>query len=685
MQRLLNVLFASFLLETSIGHAQDLSVTMNGNDSWVTRFEPLEFTLSRPLLAGEHLAVLIGATDVSDLCVVHGDSLSYQPQTVPLPSGHVTISIFLMMADGAWTSVGNQSLSVLTSTGLEKLRVAPTFTFSNKGQLAEDHFPEQSGAPRKRFQELNGSMGLKAEFERSGVALALDMNIIGMSFKQEALRFAEKREDASKIDLASYLLETRTGRTTLSAGHISHGRHRHLLTSFSSRGVSGATVIGEFIDLSAAILNATNIVGWDNFSGLHSPKHRIYSGTLGLEVLPQNPGTIRIEGSYTSGSQQPFGSFNRGQINDAEKSTGGSVRMLLSDPARNVTIDAGFAKTRFTNPADPLLSQGVDVVPVEPTTRQARYADVSWEVFRDATIMSSIPARLSVAFRHERVDPLYRAVGVVTRSDNLQNTYELHGGVGPIQCNFTHLQSEDNLANIPSVLKSKTRQTGASVALSPSSGAVPLPSWLPVLSYGLNRTHQFGVGIPTNSSFTAERVPDQVTTSHAAGIEWQGSSVRLGYRGNFTQQDNRQIGRENADVFSRTNGFSLSFSPLSQVSVNLEGSLESTENTDISLINRTKRIGASIFAQLLAGSTVSLTTSLSSSKPDNGSSTQRQSLFSLETSYAFDLSSAFVFHWRGQLFARYSWSEFKSRDNVFNIDTQTRAWAVNTGITFTIF
>jgi len=57
----------------------------------------------------------------------------------------------------------------------------------------------------------------------------------------------------------------------------------------------------------------------------------------------------------------------------------------------------------------------------------------------------------------------------------------------------------------------------------------------------------------------------------------------------------------------------------------------------------------------------------------------------VETSYAFDLSSSFVFNWRGQMFARYSWSEFTTRDNVFNLDIQTRAWVVSTGISFTLF
>jgi hypothetical protein len=685
IQRLLILLIALLLIESGILRAQDLSVAMNGNGEWVSRYEPLEFTLSRPVSVGEHITLIIGTTDVTNLCTTHNDTLSYNPQAVPLPSGSVNVSVYLVTTDGTWTSVGSYTLNVLTSTGLEKTLVTPSITLSNKGQLAEDHFPDANAPARRKFQELNGQMALKVDFERSGVSVGLGFNTVGVSFRQEALRFGEKREDASKIDLASYLIETRTGRTTLSAGHISHGRQRHLLSGFSSRGISAATAIGTFADLSGAVLTGTNIVGWDNFLGLHNPKHRLYSGTLGLEILPQDPGTVRIEASYVHGSQLPLNNFNQAQVNDAEESNGGSVRLLLSDPGKNITVDAGFTKTRFTNPVDPLLAQGIDIVPVEATTRQARYADVTWDVFRNATLLDILPARLNVAFRHERVDPLYRAVGASTRADNLQNTYELHGGVGPVQLDLTHLQSEDNLAEIPSVLKSKTRQTGANVVLSPSSAPDMLPPWLPTFSYGLNSTHQFGVSTPTNSDFTPDRVPDQVTTTHMAGIEWQGSSLRLGYRGTFTMQDNRQPGRENTDIVNRTNGLNISFSPVTGVSMNLEGSLESIENTGTGGILRTNRVGASFLAPLPAGATASLNASLSITQPDDGSSSQRQALFSLETSYAFDLSSSFVFSWRGQVFARYSWSESKSRDNVFNLDTQTRAWVVNTGISFNLF
>jgi hypothetical protein len=679
------LLFTLLLIGQRVVLAQDLSVAFLGSEEWITRYEPLEFILSRPIAAKEQLSVIVGTTDVTGLCTMHGDTLRYRPRAVPLPRGSVNVSVFLVSPDGAWASVGSFTLNVLTATGLEKSLVTPSVTLANKGQIAEGHSPESSGPARSTFQELNGQLALKVDIERSGINVGVGANIMGVSFKQEALRFAEKGEEAAKIDLASYVIETRTGRTTVSAGHISHGRSRHLLNSFSSRGISATTAIGTFADLSGSVLNGTNIVGWDNFLGLENADHRLYSGTLGLEILPDNPGTIRFEGSYVHGSQLPLNHFNQAQVNDAEESSGGSGRLLLSDPGRNITVDAGFTIARFTNPVDPLLSQGFDVVPVEETTRQARYADVTWEVFRDAMVLGVLPARMNVVFRHERVDPLYRAVGANVRSDNLQNTYELHGGVGPLQMDLMHLRSEDNLAEIESVLKSKTRQTGANVALSPAASAGIMPPWLPTLSYGLNSTHQFGVSTPTNSEFTPDRVPDQVTTSHTAGIEWQGSSLRLGYRGTYTTQDNRQPGKENADAVNRTNGFNISFSPLTQVSLNLEGSLESSENTETGSIIRNRRVGANLLAPLVLGVTALLNASLSTSQPDDGSSSQRQALFSLETSYVFDLSSSFVFKWRGQAFVRYSWSEFETRDNVFNLDSQTRAWVVNTGISLNLF
>jgi hypothetical protein len=665
--------------------AQDMSAVMRTEGEWVSRFQPLEFILSRPPASGEHLELVVGSTDVSDLCLIHGDTLLYQPQAVPLPPGPLAVLLSIITADGAYQPAGTFSLNVLNSSALERGAITPSLSLANKGQPAEDHFPDGAGGGRKNFQELNGQLAMKMEAERAGVQASLGFSFIGVSFKQEALRFAEKREDAAKIDLSSYLLETRVGKTSLAVGHFTHGRERHLLNGFASRGISASSALGPFLDLSAAALNATNIVGWENLSGLDNPKHRIYSGTLGLEILPATPGSIRIEASYVQGSQLPVSNFNQGQITDAEQSKGGAIRLQLADPGRSITIDAGLARARFTNPANPFIPGQFELVQTEPTIRWARYADVSWDLLRNETVLDILPTRLTLAFRHERVDPLYRVVGAAVRSNILSNTYEAHGGLGPLQLDLTHLRSEDNLDELPSVLKTKTRQTGANANFLPNALPGILPSWAPALSFGLNVTHQFGTGLPANSDMTATRVPDQVTTSQAAGIEWQINGLRAGYRGTYTLQDNRQVGQENADAVNRTHTVSISFPALSRVVATLDGSLESLENKGTNSMVRTNRLGLGLSALLFRGFSTNMNGSISRSKDNAGSTSQTQGFFSLETSYAFDLSHSLVFNWRGQLFVRYAWNEAVSTNDLFDVHSSTRAWVITTGVSLNLF
>lgn len=655
-----------------------------GSDEWVSRYHPLKVLLSRTLQTNERFVLVVGTMDVSDLCTRAGDTVIYRPEVFPLPSGQVPIFFFLVSGDSAWTPAGGSDLKVLRPTGFEKLDVSPSLSIANKGQLAEDHFPEGSTGGRSRFQELNGSFALSTHAERGPLAVNASFNLVGASLKQEALRFSEKHDDATKIDLSQYLLELHMGPASVAAGQVSHGRHRELLNGFSSRGLSGGVTLGSFFDISGAVLSATNIVGWDNFFGIHDSRHRIYSGTLGLEAFPGHPGMVRMELSYVQGSQLPFSGFNQAGITDAEESKSGGARLLVSDPARTVTVDAGIAWSRFVNPADVLLSQNNIVVPVAPATRQARYVDFGWDLLQGISAGPALPVRLSIAARHERVDPLYKVVGAFVRSDFLQNSFELHGGLGPLRCDATALSAEDNLANVPSVLKTKTRQAAGTLALSQSSGGELLPSWFPGFSYGLNRTHQFGVSTPTNSDFTPERVPDQVTTSHSITADWQERTFQVSYRGAFTFQDNRQVGRENADLKSNTHALGITLSLRSGVSIGVDGSQESNANTEINLISRTTHVGLRVSGQPLPGSNVSFSGSLSRTKPNTGTSRQDQASLSVDTSYSFDLSSLLVVNWRGQVFARYAWNEVRSDDTLFNVHSLVRAWSISTGVSFSI-
>lgn len=663
--------------------AQDMSSQLLGSEGWRSRFSPIEIQLSRPPSDGERVALIVGTMDVTDLCRLHNDTLWYQPGVLAIPSGAVAVSVFIVSAGNIWTEAGIHAVNILISGGFERSILQPSFTLSYSGQVNGDGGRSDGTLPRSH--EVNGQLSVNSEAERRGIGLGFAANIVGVSHRGEALRFSELGEDAPKIDLTSGLVEAWVGASKIAAGHISHGRSRHLLNNFASRGISVTTELGGRADLSGSVMNATGVVGWSNLVGLANARHRIYSGTLGVNVLPLTTGTLRIEGSYVHGSQLPLASFGQGVINDAEESGGASVRLVGADPGRTITLDAGVTLARFVNPRDPLLDQGLETVPVEPETRQARYADVTWDLVRDAAVLPSMSGRLSVVYRHERVDPLFRTVGASVRPDLLSHTVEAHGGLGPLQMDLVHQRAEDNLADVTSIPKSDTRQTALNMMLIPPASAGLLPAWLPSLTYSMNRTHQESAIALSVSGDPSGGGSDQVTTTHAAGVEWQGDWLRVGYRWTYTDQDNAQAGIATAGTVNRSNGLAVSANFLDGFSTGLEAALESNENTATGTILQNRRLGATLLLPLAAGTTVTCNGSLSTSGPDDGSAAQREAQVSLEASTAFDLSSFFIFTWRGRSTIRYSWSEFSMRDDVFGLSAAHRSWAVNLGLSFTIF
>src|SRR5262249_22104225 len=198
------------------------------------------------------------------------------------------------------------------------------------------------------------------------------------------------------------------------------------------------------------------------------------------------------------------------------------------DAQNRFKLDAGFTRSRFANPSDPLLEQGLNVTPARETTRSARYADASLVLLREVEVNPQQKANLTFNFRHERVDPLFRSVGAVTQADRFQNLFELVGNIGDANFTVSHTRFNDNLDNLPSILKSLTRREGLNVNLPLSALLVPFTvhrqptssqadgqangqtkgapngqsfQWLPRLGFTVDLVHQFGAFLPVNGGF----------------------------------------------------------------------------------------------------------------------------------------------------------------------------------------
>src|SRR5262249_37962664 len=259
----------------------------------------------------------------------------------------------------------------------------------------------------------------------------------------------------------------------------------HLINNFASRGLTLTAPLGPHADVSLVAMNSTNIVGFDNFSGLDNRRHRMHGAILGLEAFKSRPGGLRFEvGALDAWFTSNRRNFTQSNINDAERSRGYSARLLAKDKSERARLDGGVTRNYFYNPDDPLLNQGAPVQPSRAETPNARSADASYDLLKEfvfkrtpppatasadgaqpatASQDASQPAaepkklNLTVNFRHERVDPLFKSIGANTQADLFRNEAEFVGSFGELTFTAAHTRFNDNLAGIRTILRTNTR------------------------------------------------------------------------------------------------------------------------------------------------------------------------------------------------------------------------------------
>lgn len=672
--------------------SQDLRVEANFEGmSSISRYEPLVLTFSRhPEPAEGRIGIFLGQTDLTALFTSAGLDYLYTPKLIPLSSGQQDLTVYLVGEDNQWQEIARFSVQVRLPGGFEQVDFGPNLSINNKGQVVEGQFPKPpEELPRRVYQDFTGQFNGQLNLQRPGWTTQAQFNVVGVTYQNEALRFGELQEEAPKVDLSRYLVQVENDQVSVHVGHVAHGRHKMLVNSFGSRGTMAEVNVGERFDFSLAAMNGSRVVGWSNPLGLNDPNHRIYSGTVGLEMLEGHPGGFRIEASYLSGSVLPFSGFNQGAVVDAEKSQGAGTRVLASSRNQRFRFEGGFAGSRFTNPKDPDLSNGADLIPVETTTRFAHYADVSIGVLQNVQVTPSFPFNLSLNLRRERVDPLYRTVAAFVRSDALQHSLDVQGSLGAVYAQFSHSRSEDNLDKIPSILKTKTNQNNVSVGVplasfagaSAGKGVVLLPS----LSYNFNRTHQFGADVPVGGGFNPSHIPDQFSTQHNVSADWTGNRWRLGYRYGHAFQDNRQEGREDADFLNVTNNLSVGLTPWRVLDLSVDLNFDMAESKADERIDRTRRLGFRVSLRPIQVLSFSGSISPTRTQDDGQLSLRTSNNINLEGSWTFGIGPGTDKIARGQLFVRYTRQANRNRDITFDFDSENRSWRVNTGVSLTLF
>lgn len=640
----------------------------------IRRGEVIQLGMAEPLGPSEELSVFIGNLDVTALAEVQGRTIRlHEAVFSQLRPGESEIVVYHRAEGEAWQAIGRLPVRILGRFGFREVQWRPRASVGLKAQVAESHFPETNRPPRERYADWEGRFGLESLHDKGGWQLRSGTHLFATSNQQLALRFAELRNDAPLLDLADYRLDFTIGRLRFSAGHLTAGSNRHLLSFFASRGLQIAAQLGERVRLTLSALNGSSIVGWGNFFGLDNRNHQIVAGEASFDLI-RDRGKLSLLFTLLDGSVLPRAGFNQGVINDAEESRGWGVQAVFDDSTNRLHLEAGIARSRFQNPEDSLLAQGETLVPVEATTDTARFGQGTLTLLRDLEITEKLRFNLQLSYQHERIDPQYRSVGAFVQANQRTDTAGLTAALGELTWSLTYTRLEDNLDDLPSVLKTRTQRRTI------SAGA-PLGFWFggtsggwPQLTYTFDETHQYGVALPVNGDFAESHVPDQLSRIHGAGLQWQWSFLSLNYNLNRSAQDNRQLGRSSADFKTLVHNVGVGLQPAQRLSLNLDWGWERFENLEFLSLDRTRRWGVNMLWYPTERST--LTAYLAHTTFQGGGPRENRNLqFDAQWSMQQSLTEGSAL----ELFARYSHTWGDTLDEIFGLNERLESRTLQVG------
>jgi hypothetical protein len=657
--------------------------------SYVESRAPIQLTLSRVPAAGEgRIAVFVGTADLTSLFAAEGATLAFRSNGVDLPSGETDVKVFLVRG-AAWNELAKFAIRVLTPRGFEKALVDPGVELRNTGQLAEGHSGSEPAPPRSTFQAIAGTLSLETAHRRDSMSFTSSVHVLGANERRDAVRFAEKGEQAQLLDLADYALRFEGRKMVIAAGQVTAGVNRHLINGFASRGVTGV-VSGSRASFSVGAENGTSIVGMDNIAGLAHSDHRIFSSGVGVELFPARPGAVHVDATVLQGALLPVSGFTQGGITSGERSSGYGVQLAASTPSQRIRIAAGMASSRSEFAADPAQSSSSSIVPSAPHRASARYAEFNAMLLQGRKLFGVVPVTLNLGVKHERVDPLYRSVAVAMQSDIERDGFDVGGMVDVVSVLVAGGGTTDNLDRIASLLTTRGRSSSVTLG-APLASLLRVThgsAWWPTVSYDRQQMHQFGAGVPAGGAYTPSDIPDQVTVAQNAGAQWQVSHWQFAYRLSFSGQDNRQPGQELADFASRVHAFTVGVTVGSRVMLTLDVGLERQENKALSQLTTVHRAGLAGNWHITPVTTLDGNITASRTNDAGAGSNAHVSSVQLGIARGFNLWHSTDAVPRGQAFLRFT----RQSNELFNLGaplappTQASGhWNLASGLTLRLF
>ncbi|TQV74939.1 hypothetical protein FLL45_08245 [Aliikangiella marina] len=516
--------------------------------------DDLENTQQENFKITPQFEVMLGDHDVSSMFIYKNGQLQYLGRT-PLPHGEHLLQISFKSTDSI-IFVGEASLNILSPSGFKQASWTPRLELNVNSQLDESELGDSPPSEDPRFTQANANFGITSHHENDQLAVSSSFNFFATTEQEEAVQFASKANNADKIDLTDYQVDVSLGNHQLSLGHTSYGSNPLLIDSLSRRGVSWSYENESSLSFSGAMLSGVDLTGIDNFTGL-SDYQKEYVNALGFGVnaLTDARISLRVEGFIMEAVKSSASDFGLGEISSAEENRGVGFKVITNDAQGKLSAELTIALSQYTNPDDDSLDFGDDLVELETEEAIAHNFIFSYQLFDDWQLPWGSIAGLTLSGSHYKAEPFYQTLTAYIQANvetkQLGGQYQL----GDVSGAFSSQSSQDNLDNIVTILTTRTESDvfNASFPLMQilqGDDEEANSPWLPNIDYAFQSVHQFAINAPDEalSGFNDNsHLPDQFTKSHSLSTSWQIEQHSLALQSNYSDQDNRQIGRDTAD------------------------------------------------------------------------------------------------------------------------------------------
>ncbi|MBL4631929.1 MAG: hypothetical protein JKY14_12520 [Paraglaciecola sp.] len=177
-------------------------------------------------------------------------------------------------------------------------------------------------------------------------------------------------------------------------------------------------------------------------------------------------------------------------------------------------------------------------------------------------------------------------------------------------------------------------------------------------------------------------MPDQMTKMFDGSANWTFSLYSLAYSSSYSEQDNRQVGRLNAD-FSRVNhSVSQNIQMFDSLSLNIDLGRARNFDHENNTVFYNNNAAVAVNYTLFGAWQMSLAASLNKDYDNFGLSTANA--FSVNAGVDHQLSLQFSgVDISGQWYLRYAKQRSESADNVFAFNTFSQDWNMTSGLSLT--